>query len=139
MTTRRAILSIVAVIGALLLLVVIFVAGLFGIASYQVSNSDAAARAKDFLRSNEKLKSDIGSIKSFGSLVDGSINVVTNEASLKLKVEGERTTVTASVNLVFLYGNTWRVSSASYVNSAGKTVSLLDPYDSKGSFPLLSV
>ena len=138
MTTKRVILIIGGVVGGLSLLVLIFVGVIFGVAWYSVGNSDAAARAKDFLKNNEKLKSDIGEVKGFGALVGGSINVVSEEATLTIKVEGERKTVTASVNLIFVNGNTWRVASASYLNAAGQKVNLLDPYDTKARMPLLS-
>lgn len=137
MTTKRVVLTIGAVVATLALIVLIFVGGIFGIAWYQVGNSDAAARAKEFLRGSEKLKQDIGEVKSFGSFVGGKINVGDQggEATLSLKVEGERKTVNASVKLILSRGNTWRVSSASYQNAAGQTISLLDPYESKSLFP----
>jgi hypothetical protein len=140
MTTKRVLLAIGAVVGALGLLVLIFVVGIFGIGWYQIGKSDAAARAKEFLRHNEKLKQDIGEVKSFGNFVGGKINVGSQdgEATLDFKVEGERQTVRASVSLILLHGNTWRVSSASYKNSAGQTINLLDPYESRLLIPLLS-
>jgi hypothetical protein len=139
MTTKRLLLAIGAVVGVLGLIVVIFVGGIFGIVWYQLSQSEAAARAKEFLSSNEKLKQDIGEVKSFGRFVSGSINsgLDYGEAKLNFKVEGEHKTVNASVNLILLRGNTWRVTSASYVNSAGQNIILLDPYDSKLLMPLL--
>ena len=121
------------------LVVVVFVGGIVGLALYQVGNSEAAAKAKDFLRNNEKLKQDIGEVKDFGSIVTGSVNLHNGngEATLNLKVIGERKTVNASVDLVLVSGSTWRVSSASYVNESGQTIDLLDPYDSKILIPLL--
>jgi hypothetical protein len=33
--------------------------------------------------------------------------------------------------MIFVHGQSWRVSSASYVKKSGQTISLQDPYDSK--------
>ena len=133
MTTKRILLSLGAVVGVLALIVLIFVGSIFGFVWYQLSQSEAAARAEDFLRKNETLKKDIGEVKSFGKFVSGSINVGldSGEATLHFKVVGEQKTVNASVNLILIRGNTWRVTSASYENSAGQNITLLDPYDSK--------
>jgi membrane-bound ClpP family serine protease len=123
------------------LVVVLFVAGIVGFAVYQIGNSQAAAKSKDFLRNSEKLKQDIGEVKDFGSIVTGSVNMHdgSGEATVNLKVIGERRTVNASVGLVFVSGSAWRVSSASYVNESDQTVELLDPYDSKLLTPLLLI
>lgn len=139
MTTKKIVLIIGGVVVVLGLLVVIFVAGIVGFALYQVGNSEAALKAKDFLRNSEKLKLDIGEVKEFGSIVTGSVSIHdgNGEATVNLKVVGERKTVNASVHLVLVSGSTWRVSSASYVNASGQTVELLDPYDSKLITPLL--
>jgi type II secretory pathway pseudopilin PulG len=139
MTTKKIVLIVAAVVVVLGLLAAVFVGGIVGFALYQVGNSEAAARAKDFLRNNEKLKTEIGEVKDFGSIVTGSMSVDNNngEATMHLKVIGERKTVNASVDLVFTKGSAWRVSSASYVNSSGQTIDLLDPYDSKVLVPLL--
>src|SRR5436189_5907026 len=129
MTTRKIVLIVGSVVVVLGLLVVIFVGGIVGFALYQVGNSEAALKAKDFLRNSEKLKRDIGEVKDFGSIVTGSVNIQNGngEAALNLKVIGEHKTVTASVHLIMVSGSTWRVSSASYVNAAGQTVELLNP------------
>ena len=139
MTTKKIVLIIGGVVVVLGLLVVIFVGGIVGFALYQVGNSEAALKAKDFLRNSEKLKLDIGEVKEFGSIVTGSVSIHdgNGEATVNLKVVGERKTVNASVHLVLVNGSTWRVSSASYVNASGQTVELLDPYDSKLLIPLL--
>lgn len=50
---------------------------------------------------------------------------------------GDRQTVDVSVNLVFTNGSAWRVSAASYVDSSGQKIYLLDPYDSKNLVPHL--
>jgi hypothetical protein len=138
MTTGRIVLIVVGVVVVIGLLVAVFVGGIVGFALYSVSHSEAAATAKEFLKTSEKLKQDIGDVKDFGTIVSGSINIRNDngEATLHLKVIGEKETVNASVNLIFLNGRTWRVSSASYVNDKGQTVTLFDPYDSKRSIPL---
>jgi len=139
MTTKKIVLIVGAVVVVLGLLVVLFVGGIVGFALYQVGNSQAALKAKDFLRNSETLKRDIGEVKDFGSIVTGSVNIAdgNGEATVNLKVIGERKTVNASVHLVFVSGSAWRVSSASYVNESGQTVDLLNPYDSKLVTPLL--
>ena len=139
MTTKKIVLIVAGVVGALGFLVVIFVGGIVGFALYQVGNSEAAARARDFLRNSEKLKADIGEVKDFGSIVTGGVNLSggTGRATINLKVIGARKTVNASVDLVLVSGGTWRVSSASYVDDTGQTIDLLDPYDAKILLPLL--
>jgi hypothetical protein len=76
------------------------------------------------------LKQDIGEVKDFGSFVTGNVNIQNNDgnATINLKVYGERKTVNASVDLIYRSGRQWRVVAASYVNDAGETVHLLDPY-----------
>lgn len=139
MTTKRIVLIVAVVVVALALLAGIFIGGIIGFTLYSVGNSEAAAKAKDFLRTSDKLKTDIGEVKDFGSIITGSAQVVNNtgEATLHLKVIGERKTVNASVDLVYTNGSAWRVRGASYVNSLGQTIDLLDPYDSKVPVPLL--
>lgn len=139
MTTKKIVLIVAGVVVVLGVVVLLFVAGIVGLALYQVGNSEAALKAKDFLRTSEKLKLDIGEVKDFGSIVTGSVNLQNGngEATLNLKVIGEQETVNASVHLLLVSGSNWRVSSASYVNASGETVSLLDPFDSKLSIPPL--
>ena len=139
MTTKKIVLIVGAVVVVLGLLVVVFVGGIAGFALYQVGNSQAALRAKDFLRNNEKLKLETGEVKDFGSIVTGSVSFHdgNGEATVNLKVIGEQKTVNASVHLVLVSGSAWRVSSASYVNQTGQTIELLDPYDSQIITPLL--
>ena len=139
MTTKKIVLVVGGVVVVLAFLVICFAGGIIGFAFYQIGNSEAAARAKDFLRSSEKLKAETGPVKDFGSIVTGSVNLHNGngDATLGLKVIGERKTVNATVNLVLVKGGTWRVSSASYVNEAGQTIDLLDPYDTKTLIPQL--
>jgi hypothetical protein len=133
MSNRKIFLIIVGVIATLIALIAIFTLGIFGSIFYSVSTSQAAETARNFLRNNEKLKADIGEVKDFGSITKGGLAVSSgNEpVTIKLKVIGANATVEASVNLVFLRGSDWRVVSASYVNKAGQTIDLQDPYDSK--------
>ena len=138
MTTKKILLIVGGVVVVLGLVVALFVGGIVGVALYQVSNSEAADTAKNFLRTNEKLKKDIGEVKDFGSIITGSVNVSdgNGQATLNLKVIADET-VNASVNLVYVNRGDWRVSAASYVNKDGQTIDLLDPYDSKMLVPLL--
>jgi hypothetical protein len=133
MTNRKIVLIIIGVLAAITLVILIFVGVIVGFALYSIGNSEAAETARNFLRSNEKLKADIGEVKEFGSIVTGSVNINTDngQATVNLKVVGARQTVNASVNLLFIHGQAWRVSSASYVNASGQTISLQDPYESK--------
>jgi len=139
MTNRKIFLTIGGVLVAITLIIVGVAGAIVGIAIYTVGNSQAADTSRNFLRNNEKLKSDIGEVKDFGSIVTGSVDVNNDngQATINIKVIGSRDTVNASVNLLFIHGQDWRVSSASYVNKTGQTVSLQDPYDSKViAFPL---
>ena len=139
MTTKKIVFIVAGVVVVLGFIVALFVGGIVALALYQVGNSDAAAKAKDFLRNNEKLKTEIGEVQDFGSIVTGSINLSngTGEATLNLKVIGEQKTVNASVHLVLVSGSAWRVSAASFENEAGQTINLLDPYDTRLLIPPL--
>ena len=133
MTNRKIFLIIVGVLATIALLITVFVGGIVGFALYSVSNSEAAETARNFLRNNEKLKMEIGEVKEFGSIVTGSVNINNDngQATINMKVVGARETVNASVNLMFVHGQSWRVSSASYTNPSGQRISLQDPYESK--------
>ena len=139
MTTKKIIIIVVAVALVMGLLVVVFAGGIVAFAFYSIGHSEAAITAKDFLKNNQKLKDEIGDIKDFGSFVTGNINVHNDngDATLNIKVIGERKTVNASVDMVYRSGRPWRVSSATYVNDAGQTVNLLNPYDSQRFIPQL--
>ena len=139
MTTKKIIIIVVAVAIMMGLLVVVFAGGIVGFAFYSIGHSEAAITAKDFLKNNQKLKDEIGDIKDFGSFVTGNINVHNDngDATLNIKVIGERKTVNASVDMVYRSGRPWRVSSATYVNDAGQTVNLLNPYDTHKFIPQL--
>ena len=139
MTTKKIVLIVGGVVVVLGFLVVCFVGAIVGFALYSVGNSEAAARAKDFLRNNEKLKTEIGEVRDFGSIITGSVNFQNDsgQATLNLKVIGARKTVNATVDLILVKGSAWRVSSASYINESGQTIDLLDPYDSQVLIPQL--
>jgi len=139
MTTKKIIIIVVAVAMLMGLLVVVFAGGIVGFAFYSIGHSEAAITAKDFLKNNQKLKEEVGDIKEFGSFVTGNINVHNDsgDATLNIKVIGERKTVNTSVDMVYRSGRPWRVSSATYVNDAGQTVNLLNPYDSQKFIPQL--
>ena len=139
MTTKKIVLIVGGVVLVLGFLVVCFVGAIIGVALYSVGNSEAAAKAKDFLRTNEKLKTDIGEVRDFGSIITGNVNFANDsgQATLHLKVIGARKTVNATVDLVLVQGSAWRVSSASYVDESGQTIDLLDPYDTQVLIPQL--
>jgi len=138
MTTKKILLAIGGVVVVLGFLVVCFVGAIVGFALYQVSHSEAAAKARDFLGKSEKLQTDIGRVKDFGSIVTGNVSVddASGTATLHLKVIGERQTVNATVEML-LSNRMWSVGSAYYVNSSGQRIQLLDPYDTKRLIPLL--
>ena len=138
MTTKKILLTVGGVVAALGFLVVCFVGAIVGFALYQVSHSEAAAKARDFLQKSEKLQTDIGTVKDFGSIVTGNVSVddASGTATLHLKVIGERQTVNATVEML-LSNRMWSVGSAYYVNSSGQRIQLLDPYDTKRLIPLL--
>ena len=133
MTTKKIIIIVASIVVVLVLIVLLFVGGIVGAVFYGIGNSDAAAVAKDFLKTNEKLKQDIGEVKDFGRFVTGNINIRNGDgtAELSLKVFGEKKTVNASVELMYRSGHQWRVTAASYKNEAGETIDLLNPYESR--------
>ena len=128
-----------SVVVVLCLFIALFIAGMFSFYVYSIGKSEAAVRAKDFLRKSEKLKQDTGQVKDFGSIVTGSgwPRDGNSEAILNFKVIGEKKTVNATVHLLFVKGSDWRITSASYVNESGQKINLLDPYDSKLVIPVL--
>jgi hypothetical protein len=140
MTTRRIVILVGVAVVAVCLLVVMFVGGIVGFALYTVGNSDAAVTAKEFLRNNQRLKDDIGEVKDFGRIVTGSVNVHNSngDATIDLKVFGERATVNATVGLAYRDGRPWRVVSASYINQGGRTIDLINAYEAQRQLPLLT-
>ncbi len=132
MTTRKIVLIVVGVLVTTGVAVVLVAGGIVGYSLYSFGKSDAARTAQDYLRSNEKLRQDIGDIKDFGTFPSGSINVENfdGDASLKLKVIGINKTIDATVDLTYRQGRSWRVVCASYINEQGRVIELLNPYDS---------
>lgn len=137
MTTKKLVIIICSIVVGIGLLIAIFVAGIVGTVFYSIGNSDAAAVAKEYLKTNATLTRDIGEVKDFGSFITGNINVhnANGEATLFLKVKGERQTVNATVSLMYRDGHQWRVTEASYKNAAGQTIDLQNPYESPESTP----
>ena len=140
MIRKKSVFVVGGVLVALALLTTIFIVVIVFLGLYTVKNSESAEKAQDYLRRSEKLKQDIGEVQKFGNIVTAAINDRNgnSEVTLKLKVFGERKTVNATVDLILVQGNAWRVTSASYVNSNGQTVKLLDPYDTKVQIPSLT-
>jgi hypothetical protein len=130
MTTKKIVLIVAGVVGVLVLVVVLFVVGIGWFVFSTIGNSEVAETARTYLRGNQALKRDIGEVKDFGSFVTGNINVQNQngEATLKLKVYGERKTVNATVDLSYRDNRNWRVTEAKYV-SDGRTIYLMAPYD----------
>lgn len=130
MTTKKIILIIAGVLGVLALVVALFVGGIVWFTFHTIANSEAAETARTYLRNNEVLKQDIGEVKDFGSFVTGQINVASGdgEATLYLKVYGEKQTVNAKVDLSYRSNRNWRVTGASYQRD-GLTVDLMRSYE----------
>lgn len=133
MTTKKIVIIVLAVALVIGLIVVVVVGGIVGVAFYSIGRSEAAETARHFLRTNERLKQDIGEVKDFGSFITGnvSINNGSGTATINLKVIGERQTVNASVDLVYRNGQPWRVIAASYQNDNGQRIELLNPYQGR--------
>jgi flagellar basal body-associated protein FliL len=136
-TTKKLVIVICSVLAAGIVLVVLFVGAIVGITFYSISNSEAATTAKAFLKSNEILKADIGEVRDFGTFITGNVNTQNADgtATLYLKVIGEKRTVQARVDLMYKENRAWRVTGASYQNEAGKTVDLLEQYESAPTEP----
>jgi hypothetical protein len=129
MSTKKIVLIIAAVLAVLGLIVVLFVGGIAWFTFHTIGNSEAAETARTFLRNNETLKQDIGEVKDFGWLISGNINVqnTDGEATLHLKVYGEKRTVNATVDLSYRSNRSWRVTGASY-DRDGQTIDLVQGY-----------
>lgn len=136
MTTRKIVFIIAGILGVLVLLVAIFVGGIGWFVFHTIGNSKPAETARTYLRGNEILKSDIGEVKDFGWFVTGSINAqnAEGEATLHLKVIGERRTVNARVDLSYRSNRDWRVTGATY-DRDGTTVDLMQSYESPPPAP----
>lgn len=131
MTTKKLLIVIGGVVAGAALLVAIFVGIIVGLAFYSIAHSQAAETARNFLRANEKLRQDIGAVNDFGSFVKGTINTqgAEGEATIYLKVVGEKKSVEAKVDLMYQSGRAWRVTDASYENDAKQNVDLLEQYE----------
>jgi len=129
MSTKKIVLIIVGVVAVLGLIVALFVGGIAWFTFHTIGNSEAAETARTFLRNNETLKRDIGEVKDFGSFISGNINVqnTDGEATLHLKVYGEKSTVNATVDLSYRSNRSWRVTGASY-DRDGQTIDLVQGY-----------
>jgi len=130
MTTKKIVLIVSAIVGVLALLVVLFVVGIGWFVFSTIGNSEAANAARTYLRNNETLKRDIGEVKDFGSFITGNINKVNNDgdATLHIKVIGEKKQVNATVDLSYRSNRAWRVTGASY-ESDGRRIDLMAAYD----------
>ena len=130
MSTKKIVLIVVGILGVFALLGVLFVVGIGWFVFSTIGNSEAAETARTYLRTNEQLKQDIGEVKDFGSFVTGNINTQNQngEATLNLKVYGERKTVNATVSLAYRSNQNWRVTEAFY-DDDGRKVFLKAPYD----------
>jgi hypothetical protein len=139
MKAKKIVFIIGSVLTVLMVLTAIFVVAIVYFGLYTVNRSEPAEKAKAYLRNNEKLKQDIGDVQNIGNIDTVGINDRNgdSEVTLKLRVYGANKTVNATVNLMLVQGNAWRVTSASYVNSNGQTVKLIDPYESKVLIPRL--
>ena len=134
MSTKKIILIIAGILGVLALVVALFVGGIAWFAFHAIANSEAAAASRTYLRNNELLKQDIGEVKDFGSFVTGNVNVANGdgEATLYLKVIGEKREVNARVDLSYRSNRNWRVTGASYERD-GRTIDLMKPYEQSPS------
>jgi len=130
MTTKKIVGIVAAIVGALVLLVALFVGGITWFVFHTINSSDPAEAARTYLRGNELLKSDIGEVKDFGWFVTGNITTGTGggDATLHLKVIGEKKTVNAQVDLTLRGNRAWRVTGASY-EADGRTVDLMQAYE----------
>jgi hypothetical protein len=130
MSTRKIILIIAGILGVLALVVALFVGGIFWFLFHTIGSSEAAEASRTYLRNNQALKQDIGEVKDFGSFITGNVNVANGdgEATLYLKVIGEKRNVNARVDLSYRSNQNWRVTGASY-DRDGRTIDLMKPYE----------
>jgi len=136
MSTKKIILIIAGIVGVLVLIVALFVTAIGWFVFRTIGNSEAAEKARTYLRNNEQLKQDIGEVKDFGSFVTGQVNVhnTDGEATLHFKVIGEKKVVNATVDLSYRSNRNWRVTGASYERD-GQTIDLMRPYETPAATP----
>ena len=129
MSTKKLLLIIGGIIAVLVLVVALFVGGIAWFVFHTIGTSEAADTARTYLRSNARLRQDIGEVQDFGSFVTGQINVENGDgvATLHLKVVGEKRTVNARVDLSYRENRAWRVTGASY-NRYGQDIDLMQGY-----------
>ncbi len=129
MTTKKIILIIAGIICVLALVVAVFVGGIAWFVFHTIGTSEAADTARTYLRSNARLKQELGEVQDFGSFVTGQINVENGDgvATLHLKVIGEKRTVNVRVDLSYRENRAWRVTGASY-NRDGQDIDLMQGY-----------
>jgi hypothetical protein len=129
MSTKKILLIIGGIVLVLGLIVALFVGGIAWFAFHAIGTSEAADTARTYLRNNQVLKQDIGEAKDFGSFVTGNVNAHNGdgEATLYLKVIGEKRNVNARVDLSYRNNRSWRVTGASYERD-GETVDLMQGY-----------
>src|SRR2546423_11763614 len=134
MSTKKILLIAGGIVIVLGLIVALVVGGIAFFVFRTIGNSEAAETARTYLRTNEKLKQDVGEVKDFGWLVSGNINVSNGDgvATLYLKVIGEKREVNARVDLTYRNNRMWRVTDASY-NRDGQTIELMQPYTPSNS------
>jgi len=133
MSTKKLLLIIGGIIAVLVLVVALFVAGIAWFVFHTIGTSEAADTARTYLRSNARLRQDIGEVQDFGSFVTGQINVENGDgvATLHLKVIGEKRTVNARVDLSYRENRAWRVTGASYTRD-GQDIDLMQGYGEPG-------
>jgi hypothetical protein len=134
MSTKKIVLIVGGIVVVLGLIVVLFVGAIAFFTFHTISNSEAAETARNYLRSNELLKQDIGEVKDFGTFITGSINVQNGDgmATLYLKAIGEKRSVNARVDLAYRSNRSWRVTGASYERD-GQTIDLMQAYEPAAS------
>ena len=133
MSTKKLLLIIGGIIAVLVLVVALFVGGIAWFVFHTIGTSEAADTARTYLRSNARLRQDIGEVQDFGSFVTGQINVENGDgvATLHLKVIAEKRTVNARVDLSYRENRAWRVTGASY-NRDGQDIDLMQGYGEPG-------
>jgi thioredoxin 1 len=131
MTTKKAVLIAVGIVGGLAVVVALVAGGILGFVFYSLDHSEAAQTAKTFLRDSPKLKQEIGAVRDFGWFTTGSVNAqgALGNAELHLKTNGERESVNATVVLSYRSGHEWRVVDAYYDDKAGQRIYLTKNFD----------
>jgi len=129
MSTKKILLIVGSIVLVLGLIVALVAGGIVFFVFRTIGNSEAADTARAYLRSNQKLKQEIGEVKDFGWLVSGNINFSNGdgEATLYLTAKGEKGEADTRVDLQYRSNRSWRVTGASYTRN-GQTVDLMQAY-----------